>query len=567
MEANETKQEEKERLLNIGITLNSAAWALCSKIKLGSDVFNFKDRPYLVEPMRTKHPRKGAMKATQGGFSISMGILPSLHGLIYGHYPNGVFYLFPTDKAMLDYSQSIIDPVIKNNKEVIGRFCKKSSGKSVDKVGLKIINGRPLYMRGATLNPSESTGVSSSPNLSGISADRLIPDEVDLIDPKALADARGRMGAASAYGIEGYSEEVILSNPTCEDYGVDLYWQKSDQRLWYGKCTCGFEMCFILEFFNDPEKTVGIYPELDEFGQQRGFIRCKKCEKPINVLIGKYHPQKTGTTEWIFWHYSYIQSIYQNPAQILHDFRFPPDNDLAGVYKNKLGWPYSSAEDKLQKHTVLACCGHDAIPDHHTGPCAMGVDNDDAKHVVIITKTGNDRYKLIKPIRVDGFNDVYDLIRRFRIKSAVVDLRPNKDAGVAFQKAAASIGCKVYLCEYTESPLQDENFNDNTGVVKVYRTGVFDRSHRIITNQQILLPRQCAVVEEFARQCCNCAKQKNERIKDKVIYQYIKTGDQHDHYRNSLNYALVAASGHKIGIANNGRRSLILNVDNNYRRI
>jgi hypothetical protein len=216
---------------------------------------------------------------------------------------------------------------------------------------------------------------------------------------------------------------------------------------------------------------------------------------------------------------------------------------LGDVYRLDLGLPYSSKEAKLSKSMVFACCGNDGMAENHTGPCAMGIDNDDHKHIVIGIRTGNDRYELLKAVRTttDGFEEPYDLVRKYGIKFCVVDIRPNKDSAVQFQKACAAIGCKVFLCEYTDSPLQDANFNDNTGVVKVYRTGIFDTTHRIIANQQIVLPRQ-KTVEEFARQCCNCVKSKDVSRKDTVIYRYVKTGDQADHYRNAFNYFVVGAN-------------------------
>jgi hypothetical protein len=65
---------------------------------------------------------------------------------------------------------------------------------------------------------------------------------------------------------------------------------------------------------------------------------------------------------------------------------------------------------------------------------------------------------------------------------------------------------------------------------------------------QIVLPRQNAAIEEFARQCCNVAryKEKDKRTGQEV-YRYRTTGgDKADHFRNALNYAYLAASGSRI---------------------
>jgi hypothetical protein len=257
----------------------------------------------------------------------------------------------------------------------------------------------------------------------------------------------------------------------------------------------------------------------------------------------EYIAAKPSIKDLICWHWTHLDSLYHNPARILKDFRNPPQGKLGDVYRLDLGMPYSSKEDKLSKSMVLSCCGREGMPENHTGPCAIGIDNDSNKHIVILIRTGNERYEMIKCLRTttNGFDEPYDLIRCFGLKFGVVDMNPNKDAAVSFQKAAASIGCKIFLCQYVDSPLQDANFNEDTGIVKVYRTGIFDRTHRIVTGQAIVLPRQSPTVEEFARQMCNCVKSKDERRKDIVIYRYVKTGDCAEHYRNALNYAVVAA--------------------------
>jgi hypothetical protein len=224
-----------------------------------------------------------------------------------------------------------------------------------------------------------------------------------------------------------------------------------------------------------------------------------------------------------------------------------------------LGRAYSSQDEKLRKQNVFDCCSSDGMPDGHHGPCAMGVDNDDKKHIVIGTKRGNGKYNIIKVLKLEdknqnNFNLILDLIGKYRVKSCVSDLRPNADAARQFQKAAIAKGCKTFLCEYNDSPLQDYAFNDTNGVVKVYRTGIFDASHRAFVNQDIILPYRCDAMDEFAIQCCNCVKSKEiDKRKRTIVYRYKKTGNGNDHYRNALNYFLVAAS--KIGYSRPDRQS------------
>jgi hypothetical protein len=86
-------------------------------------------------------------------------------------------------------------------------------------------------------------------------------------------------------------------------------------------------------------------------------------------------------------------------------------------------------------------------------------------------------------------------------------------------------------------------FNDGSGVVKAHRTGIFDRTHALLTDGSISLPHQCPEVEEFARQCCNCAKfEEKDKRKGTMVFRYRPTGDNQEHFRNALNYFVIAAS-------------------------
>lgn len=357
----------------------------------------------------------------------------------------------------------------------------------------------------------------------------------------------------------GLREVVTLETKHKTFIANGLLSHNSDQREWFVKCaSCGAYTCALHQFINNPEKCVGFH------SNGRGYIRCSKCEKPIGNAPGKWVAGKPSVTDLDGYQWNHLASVYHDPGRILRDFTDPPEGNLGDVYRLDLGLPYSSAEDKLQKDVVLRCCGNDIMPERHDGPCAMGVDVKKVKHIVIGTRTGRDRYEIHKVAEVQSFKDVHDLAKRYNVKSDVVDIRPYEDEARQYQKSS---GHKTYLCEYTDSPLQEANFNDNTGVVKAYRTGIFDASHRIITDGQIRLPRRCKAVEDFAIGCCKCVKSKetNKRT-GQIVYRYRKTGDKQDDYRHALNYFLLAASGWRIGrvgAAKNRQKTAI----NDYARV
>jgi hypothetical protein len=100
------------------------------------------------------------------------------------------------------------------------------------------------------------------------------------------------------------------------------------------------------------------------------------------------------------------------------------------------------------------------------------------------------------------------------------------------------------LCEYKENTPQGTIYNQNTGIVSVNRTEIFDLTHRMVTTPGMLtIPRFCDETKEFAKQMCGAFKvlEKNKKTGTSV-YRY---KGKNEHYRNALNYFILAAkSGH-----------------------
>jgi hypothetical protein len=117
--------------------------------------------------------------------------------------------------------------------------------------------------------------------------------------------------------------------------------------------------------------------------------------------------------------------------------------------------------------------------------------------------------------------------------------------------------------------MMEAAFNDNTGVVKAHRTGIFDRTHKLLTDGSITLPSQCPEVEEFARQCCNTAKfEEKDKGNGSIVYRYRPTGDKQEHFRNALNYFILACSGHRVPTVMKYANSAVqTTVDNEYCRV
>ena len=518
-----------------GFSQEVGYWADKSKIVLANgDVFSFTDREYQIEPMSSKAQVVVVRKATGLGFS-EIFILRTLWGCIFGKYKQGVLYLFPNDDDMQGFSKSRFGPLIKANRLTIGKYVKSVGTKSTDTASLKRIGNSSLFMDGARLTQTVGGEVSQkeSAALRSKQVDCVVFDEWDLMDEDVEGKAEQRMGNCP----DEKKEKVFISNPTIPDIGIDKKYNESDQRMWFRSCGCGEWTC--------PDEH---FPDLIGVDSQgKGYCACKKCGKPLGYK-GEWVAKYPDIKEIEGRHISQLNSSMKDPYKILKTFNYLNDNggNIADFYKLVLGLPYISTEDKLTSNVVLACCGQEVIPYSHNGPCAMGVDVGKIKHVVIGTRTGPERFEILKVAQVSEWNDIHDLAKRFNVRSAVIDIRPYEDEARRFQKEEKY---RIFLCEYAESTALGTVYNDHTGIVKVNRTEIFDSTHRLFSKSLIKLPRECPQVKEFAFQCCNTAKVLETNKKSGTsIYRYKKLGDEH--YRNALNYFYLAAHGGKIATVN-----------------
>lgn len=530
-------------------------WAWKCPIKLQAGPFTFIDREYQIEPMSTTARRLCYLKAAQSFGATEMEVLKDLHGMIMGKYKLGVAHIFPGNDEVGEFSKSRFKPLISANKTFIGKYVKDQKG-GTDTTSLKKVRDAFLFLRGARQSHKigDSTESTSS-KTAGFSVDKCVFDEVDFMDTNVIEKYKGRMGDSP------HKEEVYLGNPSHEDFGIDLIFKKSDQRYWFRKCSsCGKVPPADANHLWFKDKNNGWTCAEKSFPNcvkhridGTGYIGCDKCNRPIPVWAGKetgkWVPDFPDKSNYMHgYRASQLMSPRNDPAEILEDYTNPPFGNLADVYRLRLGRPYSNRDEKLRRSDVLACCGPDSPADRHRSPCAMGVDVGKVAHVVIGIKTAKERYEIIKMCKVelkgDNFQPIYDLARRYNVKSDVIDIRPYEDGARSYQKQS---GHKTFLCQYSDTQVTPPQFNERTGIVKVHRTSMFDQTHRLIVKGDVTLPCQCPETEEFARQCCNCAKfEEKDKRSGSVVFRYRPTGDRQEHYRNAFIYFVLAASGHRL---------------------
>lgn len=512
---------------------SSAYWSTISnKIVLQKGFYSFEGREYLLEPMSSTFRRRCFMKGTQGGASL-LEILKSLHGMIYEHLPLGVMYTFPTTDDVHEFSKAILSSLVLANPHSIGKWIKKVKGAS-DTTSLKRINKANMFMRGAMLSQIIE-GAGESSKMKAVSVDKLVFDEVELMDKDVIAKAKGRMGNSTV------KEEVYIGNPGIPARGIDEIFSLSDQRHWHRKCEHKGIISTATKTteFNHYTCAELTFPDCVKIRSDgTGYIGCMKCGERVFVRDGQWVPLYKDKSDYMHgYRWSQLTSPNNDPAEILEDFTNPPQDNLADVYRLRLGLPYIATEDQLTIGQVLSRCGPFVMGTKDPGPCSFGLDVGKTKHLVIGKRTGKKTYEIVKVARLSSWDDISNMIYNFNCKSGVIDARPYEDEARRFQREHK---IRIFLCEYSETSPTGPAYNKNTGIVKVNRTEIHDATHNLVVEDGLLiLPRNCSEIQEFARQVCNPAKvlEVNKKTKQS-LYRYRGT---EDHYRHALNYYLLAS--------------------------
>lgn len=550
--------EEDKKLGKMFSAAYAWDWAVQGKLNLPDGPFVTEGREYLAEPMICDDQYVVAMKATQGGFTIGMGVVEPIHGCIHGRYPKGVIVAMPTDTDVITMSKVKWNPMIANNPAMIGRFVQSGGKGGTDSADLKKIGSSFIYFLSTMLKRADS-GEKTSSNLKSRSCDKFICDEYDNMDPDVLEMLRGR------YADSKIKQERIISNPLSENGGSHRLFMQSSQKYWHRLCPyCLKYTCPDEEFFIRPEKIIS--PSC-----VNGLIHCVHCGKLIPMYwfdktskkqsryVAKYTDRK-----WTGFHWSHLNSVRSNAWDVLMEYQNPAEGNFGDVMRNRLGRPYTSKEDQLKDYQVRECCGREPMLYGHSGPCIMGVDVMKVIHYSIGTRVSRETFEIVKAGTCQNFKELYDIAVRFNVRAAGIDCRPDIHAAKEFQKNLKAIKCRAYLVDYNASKRVGQyDYDEVEMVIKANRTECMDMTHNLFIQKKIALPRQ-EFCEEFIKQICAPFKKKYDNAKTGLPeFRYEKC---EDHYRHTVIY-LVLAGQKSVVVRSKSDNNKKLNCDNNYKRI
>ena len=508
-------------------------WATFNKIKLmGNTEFTLDGCEYMADIMRDPARWIAVMKGTQARITTAF-MLRLMHSVIYGRYPQGGIYYFPKKEAVESFSKTRFGPLIADN-PCIKKYLKRTNSVNIKQVGKAFLS---LLGAGATASiegKKDGTGVRSTP------ADEVVRDERDLFDDDMAGMTFDRLLNSK------FKKEVDLGSPTIPDVGIDMVFGKSDQKMRMIKCrACDEYTCITEEFPHSIQ-----FRKSDSHSRFKPYFACIKCKAEIHPRDGIYTPKFPDRFDPKYpnegvsgYHVSHFITPNCDLGLVMDKYEeAQSDTNEMGLFYNRfLGLPWIDVEDRLMQQDVFNCCGNDMMKTLSDVGTAMGADIMKTNRVVIAEKKPKGGAKIIHMSRVSGFDALYDLAKRFNVKSAVVCLRPYEESMRAFQAKCKPEGIKVFGSEYRDKQKKLFSTDDETGTYVVHRTEAMDRSQAWIRSGKLEIPRKGAEVKIFAKECCNTAKtlETNEKTGDRV-YRYRPVGDKQEHYRHCVNYLQLA---------------------------
>ena len=516
---------------------NPCFWALQNKIKLmGGVEFTLDGCEYMREIMSDPARYIVVMKGAQARIT-TLFMLRAIHGLRYGLRPQGSIYYFPKKEAVENFSKTRMGPLIADN-PCIRKFLKNTNSVNIKRVGNSFLR---LLGASATTDiqgKKDSTAVRSEP------ADEAILDEFDLFD-EAIADMIPDRLLNSLLKLM-----VWLGTPTIPDFGIHKKFMESDQKFRMIKClACNEYTCITDEF----PKSIS-YQRQTTHEKYKPHLACIKCKKEIFVKDGEYvakYPSRYNPAYPMEGISGYHVSHFITPNCELgmviqrHEEALLDSSKMGTFYNSMLGLPYIAIEDRLRQQDIFNCCGDEQMKTSSTIGTAMAADIMKTNRVIIAEKKPKGGAKIIYMARVSGFDNLYDLVERFNVRSAVICLRPYEESFRKFQDRCSNRRdidgnpekVTVFGVEYKDRQKNLLKTDEQSGIYSLARTEAMDGSQTWIRSGKLEIPRKCEEVNVFARECTNIAKtlETNEKTGDRT-YRYREVGTGGDHYRHCVNY-------------------------------
>jgi hypothetical protein len=398
-------------------------------------------------------------KATQLGISAYLTRWVMYHADIGALV---ALYVFPKLAQMYDFADARVKQAILGSEYLRGRV----PPAHVQNKGLRQIGLGMVYFRGSETKTA----------LDSVDADVLALDEYDTLTQENIPDAERRISGSDIALIRR------VGVPSTPNWGIDRLYEESDMRRWMVKCAA----CRNWQHIEFP----------DNVDLETATVICSKCRKPLDVRQGEWvaeHPD----IDIRGYHIPRLVKPNTNVREIIKASKKTNPTDKKTHFNKDLGLAYADEEGRLSDAAIAAACRAYSLEPKDGGRqtanlVTMGVDVASARAMnVRISEHYEDQRKRALWIgRVDTFNELESLMRRFNVNMCAIDHAPEERMS---RRLAERFPGRVYLVAYAQNQKQVFAVDEELILATVRRVEAIDATYDLIRRQLNELPggREC----------------------------------------------------------------------------
>lgn len=479
--------------------------------------FDFRtDHAFLADIMSDMSPKQVVRKCSQVGLSTSLFLKETAVAKLYNY---SIIHTLPTLALLQFFVAQKVDQVIRNNRSFRLLFDRDYTSKQRKKVGY----GWIMFL--GTKGENEEISHTSDLN---------VYDEYDKSDTATIEGMRSRLKASR------YQGTWIVGNPEMADGGVNLAYERSDQKHWFHNCSrC--RHWFYNDFFNCVDF-------------ERECYICPRCRKPLReedrakgVWVRKWRDR-----EWSGYWINHMMAPWIPAKSLIEDYFTMPEEKF---YTYCLGMAPPFADSRIPPELILRnCTSREFSPD----PAFMGVDVGAKFHCVIGNPEGVFALEVLDNTHDAGWPQLDELMRRYRVKTCVVDKLPSPDEAQAFARRFPG---RVYVqvqrrdlassqtVRFVPGPEPvvhvDKNEIVSTALKKLQRGEVvffMDPSNPLLSGR--VVHKQQRDYNSFCGQASTLTKERVEDASGNVRYRW-KASPKKDHFFMAFCYYLAARQREK----------------------
>lgn len=492
-----------------------------------SDKHPVKHRPWQIDILNDQHPDKVVRKSRQLGLS-EMAVTEFIW-FLDTHPQTKAMYTFPRKEQMEDFSNTRISPIFDESAYLSGRLDKK-----MNNVRLKrLSNGSVLFLRSAW---GSALGEGADIDMLGLDEYDRMKDGVELAFQESMK--------SSTYGLMRR-----WSTPTIPGRGVDMLFQKSDQRWYHHKCErCNHWQVLTLEDNVICVNENGVDHINEQIDDGTYMFICSKCKQELNRWHkGEYVAKFPNVHAIRGYHISQLDAVWIDADTIMRNqFKYKVKQLF---YNYVIGIPYASEGLLITDQDVLSCVGfQDPIGYRNYGrykKIVAGIDWGYFNWMVVLGLTEDDQVELLdlhwiednphKPL--ECVNMFTALLKPYDPDVIVADNGFGADRNAYLLQQFPG---RVFACDWdtpkSNIPLVD-SWNDNAQRVRVDKTV---KMKRTLYNVKARAIRTFGPSEKLAMLTKHLKNVRTliEEDEGEIYERVTRVGD--DHLACALTYGYIA---------------------------